>query len=97
MSESGKYTAFSTRALNVSGHCKIRHADLANIAKLKSSISRKPKPPAYFGCVIDSQETQQVLLLPSLLPHQNLRSIELMCSHKPLGSLKQDIEKVGTA
>jgi hypothetical protein len=37
------------------------------------------------------------LRFPSLLPHQKLQSIELIAKHKPLGNLKQDMEKVGIA
>jgi hypothetical protein len=43
---------------------------------------------------IVSYDTQQVLRLLSLLPHQNLRNIALIGSHSPLESLKHD-EKIG--
>jgi hypothetical protein len=60
-------------------------------------MSLNPSPPAYFGWIIICHDTQLVLLLPSLQPHQNLRIKELICSHKPRGSLKHDIENVGIA
>jgi hypothetical protein len=77
--------------------CRILHACLARRARLNNFVSLIPSPPSYFGWIIASQETQLVLLFPYLHPHQNLRIIELICSHNPLGSLKHDIEYVGTA
>ena len=93
----GKYTALRTLALSESGSCRIRHACRASSARLKISMSRKPMPPMYFGLAISSHATQHVFLLPSLLPHQKLRSRLSMCWHSPRGSLKHDIEKVGIA
>ena len=60
MSVWGKYTAFKTRALRESGSFKILHTWRANRAKLKISMSRKPRPPLYFGMVKVSQETRDV-------------------------------------
>jgi hypothetical protein len=73
------------------------HPWRARRAKLKSSISRKPRPPRNFGFVIFSHEIQHVFLFPSLDPHQKLLIREFICLHNPLGSLKQDMEKVGIA
>src|SRR4051812_37981079 len=60
-------------------------------------MSRNPSPPKCFGWVIESQETHAGFLLPLLLPHQNCRISDVMLSHKPRGSLKQDIENTGMA
>ena len=85
------------RALKLIGSCKIRHACRARCARLKSSVSRNPSPPRYFGFIISSQETQQVRHFPSLLPHQKLHSKVFMWWQRPLGSLKQAMEYVGIA
>jgi hypothetical protein len=49
------------------------------------------------GLHISFQETHLGFLSPSLLPHQNLRSIAFIWRHKPRGNLKQAIENVGIA
>jgi hypothetical protein len=64
---------------------------------LKSSVSPNPIPQANFGEHMVSQSTQHVFRLPSLQPHKKLRNMALITLHSPLGNLKQDIEKVGTA
>jgi hypothetical protein len=93
----GKYTTLSTWALKKLPSSCIRQACLPSRAKLNNSMSRKPRPPKNFGSTMSSQATQHVFLFPSLLPHQKLRRRPLMCWHRPLGSLKHDIEYVGIA
>jgi hypothetical protein len=60
-------------------------------------MSGNPNPPTYFGVVIASHDTQQVLLIPYRLPHQKSRMRAFNFVHKPLGCLKHDIEYVGIA
>jgi hypothetical protein len=86
-----KYLDFRTLALKQFGSITIRQACLAS-NRLKSSMSLKPTLPINLGFIISSRETQLVFLSPCLLPHQNLQISEFICSHKPWGNLKQDIE-----
>ena len=74
-----------------------RHSCFPNIARLKFSISLKPKPPWFFGRQSLFQATQWIFLECPLYPHQNLWIIASMSLHRLLGILKQPIVNVGMA
>ena len=84
----GKYIAFNNLVLSDSEFCIILQACRASNARLNISISWNPRPPRYFGCVIFSQDTQHVFLLPSSLPHQNFWIIALTAWQKPSRQLE---------
>lgn len=54
------------------GSLRSLHVCLARRASLKTSISRKPRPPALYGSVRRSHAIQHIFLISGLTSHQNL-------------------------
>lgn len=75
----------------------ILHGSFANKAVLNNCISLSPKPPDPFGCVIFSQETQNIFFFPSFESHQKRIITDWIFLHKLMGNWKHDIGKVGMA
>ena len=75
----------------------ILHASLANKALLKSWISLKPSTPIAFAHVKRSHDTQQIFLLPSEPPHQNLVNTDCILLQRLIGIWKQLIMYLGIA
>ena len=80
-----------------SGCLSKRQANFARRASLKSSISRKPSPPAFFSIVSFSHDTQQSRLISGFRSHQNRVKTDCICLQRDCGSLKQDIAYDGIA
>ena len=93
----GNLAAFSTLALRELGSYTMHHTWCASKARLNSSMFLKSSASEPFDIDISSQATQKVFLFPSLLPHQKSHRRLSICLHRPLGSLKHDIEYIGVA
>ena len=64
------------------------HTYFPNKAKLKFTISLKPKPPLFFGKHRFFQATQCIFLTSPLYPHQNFGIRASISLHKDFGSKK---------
>lgn len=70
---------------------KRRQGIFASKESLKTSIFLNPRPPAFFGSVRLSQETQHILRMFGLRSYQNRVRTDWICLHRDLGSLMQVI------
>ena len=91
------YFPMRTRASRDCGSFISLQPIFASKASLKVSMSRNPRPPAYFGIAIVSHETQHIFFFSGLASHQNRVSNDCICLHKDIGSLKHDIAWHGIA
>ena len=90
-SESLQYLLRSVCPNREDGFLSSLQVCFARRASLNTSISRKPSPPALFGYVSRSQETQLIFLNSGLTSHQKRVNTDCICLHSETGSLKHDM------
>lgn len=87
-----QYLPVSTRTNKQSGTVIILHANLANMAWLKASISLNPSPSSAVDFVKFVHETQHSFLFSSFPSHQNRVRTDCILLNRLIGSWKQVIE-----
>ena len=93
----GKYLALRTRETREHGFVRIRHACLANIARLKACKFLNPIPPLAFELHIHFRLIQHILDSCCFWPYQKFFIILSKSSHKLWGSWKQLMVYAGNA